>query len=81
MTWWLREFNLDGFRVDVAGFVPYDFWREAVPALRAAVPRRILLLAEWGDAEMHRMGFDLTYGWASFSRSRRSGTARRLPPS
>ena len=68
MTWWLREYNLDGFRVDVAGFVPYDFWRDAVPALRAAVPRRILLLAEWGDAEMHRVGFDLTYGWASFSR-------------
>ena len=44
MTWWLREYDLDGFRVDVAGFVPYDFWREAVPALRAAVPRRILCL-------------------------------------
>lgn len=68
MSWWLREFNLDGFRVDVAGFVPYDFWREAVPALRAAVPRPILLLAEWGDAEMHRVGFDLTYGWSSYSR-------------
>jgi glycosidase len=39
MIWWLREFDLDGYRVDVAGFVPYDFWREAVPALRAAVPR------------------------------------------
>jgi glycosidase len=68
MTWWLREFNLDGFRVDVAGFVPYDFWREAVPALRAAVPRRILLLAEWGDAEMHRVGYDLSYGWSSYGK-------------
>ena len=68
MTWWLREFNLDGFRVDVAGFVPYDFWREAVPALRAAVPRRILLLAEWGDAEMHRVGYDLSYGWSSYAK-------------
>ena len=56
MQYWLREYNLDGFRVDAAGFVPYDFWREAVPALRAAVPRRILLLAEWGDAEMNRAG-------------------------
>ena len=68
MQYWLREYNLDGFRVDVAGFVPYDFWREAVPALRAAVPRRILLLAEWGDLEMHRVGFDLTYGWDGYSR-------------
>jgi glycosidase len=68
MQFWLREFGIDGFRVDVAGFIPYDFWREAVPALRAAVPRRILLLAEWGDLEMHRLGFDLTYAWDSYDR-------------
>jgi glycosidase len=68
MRWWLQEFGIDGFRVDVAGFIPYDFWREAVPALRGAVPRRILLLAEWGDLEMHRTGYDLTYGWDSYSR-------------
>jgi glycosidase len=68
MQYWLREFGIDGFRVDVAGFIPNDFWREAVPALRSAVPRRILLLAEWGDLEMHRSGFDLTYAWDSYDR-------------
>lgn len=68
MRWWLTEFGIDGFRVDVAGFVPYDFWREAVPALRASVPRRILLLAEWADPELHRLGYDLTYGWDSYKR-------------
>jgi glycosidase len=68
MQYWLREYNIDGYRVDVAGFVPYDFWREALPALRASVPRRILLLAEWGDMELHRLGYDLTYGWDSYSR-------------
>jgi alpha-amylase len=39
-----------------------------VPAIRAAVPRQILLLAEWADPEMHRLGFDLTYGWDSYDR-------------
>jgi glycosidase len=68
MQYWLREFGIDGFRVDVAGFIPHDFWREAVPALRGSVPRRILLLAEWGDLEMHRSGFDLTYAWDSYDR-------------
>jgi glycosidase len=68
MQYWLKEFGIDGFRVDVAGFIPYDFWREAVPALRGTVPRRILLLAEWGDLDMHRAGYDLTYAWDSYSR-------------
>lgn len=68
MRWWLTEFDLDGFRVDVAGFVPDAFWREAIPELRGAVPRRILLLAEWASYEMHRDGFDLTYGWDGYSR-------------
>ena len=68
MRYWLEEFGIDGFRVDVAGFIPSDFWREAMPALRAAVRRPILLLAEWGDLEMHRVGFDLTYGWDGYKR-------------
>lgn len=66
MRYWLADVGLDGFRVDVAGFLPLDFWTEAVPALRAAVPRRILLLAEWDDPALHGAGFDLTYGWAGY---------------
>jgi len=68
MRYWLVDFGIDGFRVDAAGFVPDEFWREAVPALRSAVPRPILLLAEWGDVKMHRFGFDLTYAWDSYGR-------------
>ena len=68
MRFWLEQFDLDGFRVDVAGFIPRDFWGEAVPALRASVPRPILMLAEWGDPEMHRVGFDLTYAWETYDR-------------
>ena len=67
MKWWLTTYDIDGFRVDAAGFVPDSFWIEAVPALRAAVPRPILLLAEWGDLKFHRFGFDLTYSWDSYS--------------
>jgi glycosidase len=63
MRYWLEEYGLDGFRVDVAGFVPDDFWAEATAALRASVARPILLLAEWGDRKMHRLGFDLSYAW------------------
>ena len=68
MRYWLVEYGNDGFRVDAAGFVPDAFWRDAVPALRSAVPRPILLLAEWGDVKMHRFGFDLTYPWDAYGR-------------
>lgn len=66
MRYWLEEFGIDGFRVDMAGMVPYDFWREAVPQLRAVRP--LLLIAEWEDPRMHELGFDLTYSWAPYHR-------------
>lgn len=66
MRHWLEAFDVDGFRVDVAGMVPDDFWREALPELRAAGAE--LLLAEWGDPKMHALGFDLTYAWDSYHR-------------
>ena len=68
MRYWLVDFGIDGFRVDAAGYVPDEFWREAVPALRATVKRPILMLAEWGDVKMHKFGFDLTYAWDSYGR-------------
>ena len=68
MRYWLEEFGIDGFRMDVAGYLPLDFWREATPALRGSVPRPILLLAEADDLDMHRVGFDLTYGWDGYER-------------
>ena len=68
MRYWLLKFGVDGFRMDAAGFVPDDFWKEALPQLRSSVKRPILLLAEWGDVKMHRFGFDLTYAWDSYGR-------------
>lgn len=65
---WLVDFDLDGYRMDVAHFIPPDFWREANTALRAAVQRPILMLAEAGGLEMHRVGFDLTYSWDAYGR-------------
>ena len=68
MQWWLTEYDLDGLRVDVAGFMPYDFWSEAITALRKGTPRPLLFLAEWQDPLIHHSGFDLTYAWDSYDR-------------
>lgn len=60
MLWWVEKFDVDGFRCDVAGFVPHSFWQEAIPQLREA--RDVFMLAEWDEPYLHDM-FDMTYGW------------------
>jgi glycosidase len=61
MRWWVDSTGVDGFRCDVAGGVPDDFWREARAALKAARPD-IFLLAEAESPAAHE-SFDMTYGW------------------
>ena len=61
MRWWIDRMDVDGFRCDVAGGVPFDFWAEAVPELKRAKPG-LFLLAESEDPRMHQW-FDMTYGW------------------
>jgi glycosidase len=66
MRYWLETYDIDGFRADVASWVPDDFWRDALAQLRTVKP--ILLLAEAGEARMHLLGFDLSYGWDSYGK-------------
>lgn len=61
MRWWVDSMNIDGFRADVAGGVPMDFWMEARRALTAVRPD-LFLLAEAEDPRMHA-AFHMTYGW------------------
>ena len=34
MEYWVKEFDIDGFRCDVAGMVPTDFWETTINKLR-----------------------------------------------
>ncbi len=61
MRFWLDEMKLDGFRCDVAGGVPDDFWREARATLGAARPG-LFMLAE-AEAPKFYGAFDMTYAW------------------
>ncbi len=61
MRYWVEEFDIDGYRCDVAGWVPFDFWKDAIAAVRQVKP--VLMLAESEDPGLHRVGFDLTYAW------------------
>jgi glycosidase len=61
MKHWVTEFDVDGFRCDVAGFVPTDFWNNARRELDAIKP--VFMLAEWEAHDLHAEAFDMTYAW------------------
>ncbi len=47
---WTREFNLDGWRLDVPNEVPDLFWREFRPIVRRINPQAVMIGEIWGDA-------------------------------
>jgi cyclomaltodextrinase / maltogenic alpha-amylase / neopullulanase len=61
LKYWLRDFDLDGFRCDAASMVPMDFWNEARRELEKVKPG-IIVIAEANDAGLFQ-AFDLDYAW------------------
>ena len=62
MKYWLSEEGVDGFRCDVAGSVPLDFWEQAIPQLRDT--KEVFMLAEAWEPELLKANlFDMAYAW------------------
>lgn len=61
---WVRDYDLDGFRCDVAGFVPTDFWETARAEVDKIKPDTIWL-AEWESPDLLVKAFNLDYSWAN----------------
>ncbi|MBP6569715.1 MAG: alpha-amylase, partial [Saprospiraceae bacterium] len=64
MIFWLKEYQIDGFRHDMALLVPLDFWQKTIVKLRA-VKHDLFMLAE---SEIHdhlnQDCFHAIYGWS-----------------
>jgi glycosidase len=80
MVWWVEEFDIDGFRLDVAGLVPMQFWERVHAELNEIKP--VFMLAEASGPEFHTVAFDATYAWYFGSMAERvargEATAREL---
>ncbi len=63
---WIRDYDLDGFRCDVAFFVPTDFWENARTQIDKIKPETIWL-AEAETPDLLTKAFDLDYSWANHS--------------
>ena len=61
LKYWVSEADVDGYRCDVAGFVPLDFWNNVRRELDAIKP--VFLLAEAQSRDLHAEAFDATYAW------------------
>lgn len=61
MMFWVREADVDGFRADVAGYVPLDFWNQLRRDLDQIKP--VFMLGEAQMRDLHYRAFDATYGW------------------
>ena len=64
MHWWMDSIGIDGFRCDVAGEVPTDFWNDVMAELRAKHPHMFTLAEDEDKAqELTETAFDMYYGW------------------
>ena len=61
LLYWVKDVGIDGYRCDVAGMVPTDFWEDVRPVLDAVKP--VFMLAEWQEPELHNSAFDASYAW------------------
>lgn len=64
MKFWITETGIDGYRCDIAGEVPNDFWKECITALKKV--KEVYMLAEGESPALHEAGFHTTYGWRLF---------------
>lgn len=65
MKFWITNTNIDGFRCDVAGEVPDEFWAKCIPELKKV--KNVFMLAEADKPSLHKAGFDASYTWGEFA--------------
>ena len=75
MMYWVKEADIDGYRCDVAGFIPVDFWDNVRRELDKIKP--VFMLAEWESRDLHRNAFDMTYAWTLWDRLKDATTNKK----
>ena len=78
LKYWVKETNIDGYRADVAGFIPTDFWENARQELDQIKP--VFMLAEWESRDLYKKSFDMTYSWSLWNELRQAVNHQKLAP-
>jgi glycosidase len=61
MTYWVEDFDIDGYRCDAADHVPLDFWATAISSIESIKP--MIMLSEGSGADRFSAGFELIWSW------------------
>lgn len=61
MQYWVTQFDIDGFRADLAHLTPLTFWKKARTAIEPLKPN-LFWLAESEEIDYHEV-FDATFTW------------------
>jgi len=61
LKFWVSDTDIDGYRCDVAGLVPVDFWDRARSELDGI--KKVFMLAEAEQPDHHVNAFDMSYAW------------------
>lgn len=61
LKYWVKNFDIDGYRMDVAHKVPPVFFDEAIKELKKIKP--VFMLAEAEQQDLFDNGFDMQYAW------------------
>ena len=76
LKFWVKEANIDGYRCDVAGFIPTDFWENARTELDEIKP--VFMLAEWESRDLYKNSFDMTYSWTLWDKMKEAVNQQKL---
>ena len=66
MEYWVKEYDIDGYRLDAAHSCPVSFWKKSIDRLKKI--KNVLMLAEsdgyhTGGFELIEL-FDMSYNWS-----------------
>jgi alpha-amylase len=79
MRFWVKRFDLDGFRVDHVDGVRPEFWERCISELKR--PKNILMLAESEKPWVYTRGFDMSYPWKFFHTTKQVAAGTRFATS
>lgn len=78
ITYWMKEYHVDGFRFDLAPILDWETCREIAVAARKINPNVILIAEAWGGGKYELAGFS-NIDWASWNDKIRNGVKGQNP--